>query len=111
MDIRMYRLENGKAPFSDWLKGLRDKRARARILVRLDRAELGHFGDYRSVGDGVYELRVTEGKGYRIYYALPERAKTDAGVMLLLCGGDKSSQAGDIRRAKKYWRQYCGQDT
>ena len=84
------------ATFLRWLQGLRDKRARARIAVRLDRVEEGNFGDYRSVGGGVSELRIHAGKGYRVYYTIRNNV-----VVLLLCGGDKSSQAKDVRRAQQ----------
>lgn len=84
------------ATFLRWLRGLRDKRARARIAVRLDRVEEGNFGDYRSVGGGVSELRIHAGKGYRVYYTIRNNV-----VVLLLCGGDKSSQAKDVRRAQQ----------
>ena len=84
------------ATFLHWLRGLRDKRARARIAVRLDRVEEGNFGDYRSVGGGVSELRIHAGKGYRVYYTIRNNV-----VVLLLCGGDKSSQAKDVRRAQQ----------
>ncbi len=80
--------------FLRWLKGLRDKRAQARIAVRIDRVEEGNFGDHRSVGQGVSEMRVHVGKGYRIYYTIRDNT-----VVVLLCGGDKSSQQQDIKRA------------
>ena len=77
-----------------WLTRLRDKRAQARILVRIDRIEEGNFGDHSSVGGGVSELRVNVGQGYRIYYTIRQQR-----VVVLLWGGDKPSQHGDIRRA------------
>lgn len=80
--------------FRRWLKELRDKQAQARIAVRIDRVEEGNFGDYRSVGQGVSEIRVHVGKGYRIYYTIRDNT-----AVVLLCGGDKSSQRRDIRRA------------
>lgn len=82
--------------FTDWLADLRDRQARARIVVRLERIEAGNFGDHKSVGEGVSELRLTYGPGYRIY--LTRQGET---VVILLCGGDKGSQAGDIREAKR----------
>ncbi|MCY3544399.1 MAG: type II toxin-antitoxin system RelE/ParE family toxin [Chloroflexi bacterium] len=82
--------------FLRWLSGLRDKRAQAQILVRIDRAEEGNFGDRRSVGGGVSELRVNVGQGYRIYYVIRQRR-----IVILLCGGDKASQQRDIRRARQ----------
>lgn len=102
--IRSYADEQGVRPFDRWFKSLRDLRAAARILTRLDRLENGLEGDAKPVGEGVKELRIPEGKGYRVYYGWEEEK-----LVLLLCGGDKSSQQEDIERAKRYWRQYHGQ--
>jgi putative addiction module killer protein len=81
--------------FAKWLSGLRDVRAKARILARLDSARLGNLGDVVSVGGGVSEIRVDVGAGYRVYFMRRQRV-----VIILLCGGDKSTQAKDIARAK-----------
>lgn len=83
------------AEFRDWLTALRDVQARARIAKRIDRVALGNFGDTKSVGDGVSELRFTFGPGYRVYYT-----RHGDVVVILLCGGDKGSQDRDIERAK-----------
>ena len=83
------------AEFIDWLVGLRDVSARARIAKRIDRLAMGNFGDAKSVGDGVSELRFTFGPGYRVYYA----RRGDV-VVILLCGGDKGSQERDVEWAK-----------
>jgi putative addiction module killer protein len=102
MKINVYQAEDGKVPFSIWLANIRDKRARAKILIRLDRVQLGNFGDSKSVGQGVSELRISKGKGYRVYYG-----RKECEIVLLLCGGDKATQQTDIQLAKKYWRKYC----
>ena len=85
--------------FLRWLTRLRDRRVQARILVRIDRMEDGNFGDHRSVGGGVSELRINVGQGYRIYYTIRQQR-----VVILLCGGDKTSQQRDIRRAQQMVR-------
>ena len=82
--------------FSRWLERLTDRRAQARIIARIDRIEEGNFGDRRSVGGGISELRIDVGKGYRVYYTIRRKV-----VVILLCGGDKSSQQQDIRRARQ----------
>lgn len=82
--------------FENWLKGLRDQRAKAAIVSRIERMEDGNFGDYRSAGGGVSELRINVGKGYRAYYTI--RRNT---LVILLCGGDKSSQQRDIKLAQQ----------
>lgn len=82
--------------FKRWLEGLRDGAARARINVRIRRAQLGNLGDTCGVGKGVSELRIDYGPGYRVYFT-----QRDQVLILLLCGGDKKSQAADIRRAQK----------
>ena len=82
--------------FERWLSRLRDIRARASILTRIERIEDGNFGDHRSVGGGVSELRIGGGPGHRVYYTVRRRT-----VVVLLCGGDKSSQRRDIRRAQR----------
>lgn len=88
--------------FSNWLKRLKDAAARARILVRIQRLSLtGNFGDAKSVGDGVFEMRIDYGPGYRLYYALRGNE-----LVLLLVGGDKSSQQKDIAKAKKLNQEY-----
>jgi putative addiction module killer protein len=91
------------ATFDRWLTGLKDSRARARIVVRLDRLALGNPGDVRPVGSGVSELRIDYGPGYRVYFM--QRGQT---VIVLLCGGDKRTQSTDIRRAiamAKDWQE------
>ena len=90
----MYRLRQTDA-FAKWLSGLRDAKAKARILARLESARLGNLGDTRALGGGVREMRVHVGPGYRVYFV--QRRET---VLLLLCGGDKSSQQRDIERAR-----------
>jgi putative addiction module killer protein len=87
--------------FAKWLGGLRDAKAKARILVRLEAARLGNPGDTRTLGGGVREMRVHVGPGYRVYFA--QRHGT---VLLLLCGGTKSSQARDIGRAKRILAEF-----
>ena len=82
--------------FETWIKRLRDQRAKFTILSRIERIEDGNFGDHRTVGRGVSELRVDVGQGYRVYYTIRQRT-----VVILLCGGDKSSQRRDIRRAQR----------
>ena len=82
------------AVFAKWLDGLRDMRARARILVRVERWASGNPGDVRPVGEGVSELRVNYGPGYRVYFK-----KQKLGIVILLAGGDKRSQAKDIKNA------------
>ena len=88
--------------FNAWIKGLRDKRAVARINTRLLRLSNDNFGDFRSVGDGVHELKFMFGPGYRVYYAI-----IGAQIILLIAGGDKSTQVDDILKAKqifRYWK-------
>ena len=80
--------------FTTWFSDLRDARAKARIIMRMDRARAGNLGDVKSVGTGVFEMRVDVGPGYRIYYT-----RRDKTILLLLCGGDKSTQPRDIKRA------------
>jgi len=82
--------------FDDWLRGLEDRKARARILARLDSAQLGNLGDVKSVGEGIREMRVHFGAGYRVYFI--QRGKV---MLLLLCGGDKSTQTRDIEKARR----------
>jgi putative addiction module killer protein len=89
--------------FTDWLHGLADKLARARILSRILRAKGGNFGDWKSVGEGVCEMRIDHGPGYRVYYT--QRGDT---VYILLCGGDKGSQSKDINKAKEMAKQIQG---
>jgi putative addiction module killer protein len=82
--------------FSTWLRDLRDLRARAKVLARIDRLSLGNPGDVAPVGDGISEMRIHYGTGYRVYFI--QRGEE---IIVLLCGGDKNSQASDIRAAKK----------
>ncbi|XGA79204.1 type II toxin-antitoxin system RelE/ParE family toxin [Halomonas sp. CH40] len=89
--------------FDRWLHGLRDTQARAKISVRLRRLSLGNPGDVKPVGEGISEMRIPHGPGYRIYYL--NRGPI---VVVLLCGGDKSSQPSDIEQAKaiaKQWKE------
>ena len=86
--------------FRDWLSGLRDRTARTRIAQRLVRIQAGLFGDVKSVGEGVSELRVDHGPGYRVYFV-----QRGADLIVLLCGGDKSTQDRDIRTAKAMARE------
>lgn len=104
VEVRKYRDRQGRVPFDDWLSRLRDRKAQRRIQLRIDRLSLGLEGDWKAVGGGVRELRVPEGPGYRVYYAWDGNV-----VVLLLCGGDKSTQSADVASAKAHWRAYCGQ--
>ena len=81
--------------FANWLVKLRDVRAKARILARLDSVRLGNLGDARSIGDGISEMRIDVGPGYRVYFTRRHRI-----LVILLCGGNKSTQTKDIARAK-----------
>jgi len=101
LELRRYLTESGRDVVGEWLAGLADTRARAKIAARLARVQAGNFGDCKPVGEGVWELRVDWGSGYRVYYALGGRF-----VCLLLCGGDKRTQTADIGRALKYWKDY-----
>ncbi|MET0103439.1 MAG: type II toxin-antitoxin system RelE/ParE family toxin [Sedimenticola sp.] len=99
--VNEYTDEKGKSPYSQWLNGLRDARAKAKIIMQVDKMELGLFGDVQPIGDGLSELRIHYGPGYRVYFG-----KEGNQVYLLLCGGDKSTQSKDIKQAKRYWQDH-----
>ncbi len=103
MILKIYATSDGHKPFEDWLNNLKDPMSRARIRTRLDRVVTGNFGDSKSVGEGVFELRFTFGSAFRVYYGLEGEE-----VVILLTGGDKSSQERDIAKAKQYWLDYKG---
>ncbi|MBI5395799.1 MAG: type II toxin-antitoxin system RelE/ParE family toxin [Verrucomicrobia bacterium] len=94
-------MANGRNPFREWLHALKNDRGRAKIRVRLNRLRLGNFGDCKSVGEGVLELRIACGPGYRVYFGRDGRT-----LVVLLCGGDKGSQSRDIARAREFWLDY-----
>lgn len=98
--IKVYLHETGKAPFTEWVQDL-DGSVRARINARIARFEDGHFGDHKSVGDGVVEARFFFGSGYRVYFSI-----SGDQVILLLTGGDKSSQTDDVKKAKEFLKFY-----
>ncbi|MCG5052834.1 MAG: type II toxin-antitoxin system RelE/ParE family toxin [Myxococcales bacterium] len=99
--LRRYVKDDGRVPFGEWMDALRDVRVRAIIAKRLTRVALGNFGDHKAVGGGVMELRFDIGPGYRIYFA--EQGST---IVLLLNGGDKSTQAQDIATARGFWAHW-----
>ncbi|SLM32133.1 conserved hypothetical protein [Desulfamplus magnetovallimortis] len=96
-----YITSDGKSIFQGWFRTLRDRRAKINITKRLTQAKKGSFGDTKSIGDGVHEMRINYGPGYRVYYANDLET-----IIVLLCGGDKSTQDEDIKTAKKYWAEY-----
>lgn len=101
IEIEIYETAKGKRPFESWFEEIGEIHTRARILTRLDRLKLGNFGDCKSIGEGISELRLHFGPGFRLYYS-----KIGNRVILLLCGGDKGSQSKDIILAKEYWKDY-----
>ena len=99
--ILVYEKPNQKAPFNEWLESFKDLKIQTRIWSRVRRMAWGNAGDYRQVGKSVYEMRLHFGSGYRVYYAWNGRE-----IVLLLLGGDKSTQLDDIRTAQIYWQDY-----
>jgi putative addiction module killer protein len=99
--LKIYQTANGALPFLQWLNSLRDGRARAIILARLARVRLGKMGNTRPVGEGVHELKIDYGPGYRVYFG-----QDGVTLVILLNGGDKSTQDEDIETAKAYWQAY-----
>lgn len=104
-EVEIYETKDGRVPFSEWLNSLRDVRAAARILLRIDRAKLGNFGDHKFVADGVFEFRIDVGAGYRVYFG-----RVGNQLIVILCGGDKGSQKQDIEKAQKFWADYRSRD-
>jgi putative addiction module killer protein len=102
-EIRHYLTRSGKDLFMEWRQQLRDTKAKIAVDRRVNRMELGNFGDHKPCHDGVWELRIDVGQGYRVYYAI---AGTE--VVLLLCGGGKRTQDADIDRACAYWLDWQG---
>lgn len=106
IELLRYQRDDGREPFTEWLDAIRDKVAQARIRVRLRQVQAGNFGDCEPVGEGVIELRVHVGAGYRVYCGRHGKA-----VVLLLCGGDKGNQAVDIKREKELWSEWKRRQT
>lgn len=103
--IRNYQTSSGNNPFRDWLLDLKDRKARAIIRVRINRLRQGNFGDCRHLGEGIYELRIHYGPGYRVYFG-----DLDRQIVILLCGGDKRTQKRDIEKAREYWQEIRSRD-
>jgi putative addiction module killer protein len=100
-EIQRYVTFDDKVPFDEWFNSLGDTKAKNKIEAKLERVKLGNLGNYRSVGEGVCELKINYGPGYRIYFG-----QIGTTIVLLLCGGDKSTQDQDIRIPIEYWKDY-----
>ena len=90
-ELQIYRTPNDQEPYTQWFESISDLKTRTRIQARIDRIESGNLGDHKSIGGGIFELRLQFGSGYRVYFG--QLGNT---IVLLLCGGDKSSQVRDI---------------
>lgn len=101
LEVEVYSTNEGKQPFTEWLNSLKDKKGADKILLRIRRIQTGNLGDHKSIADGVFELRIDSGPGYRIFFG-----KVENRIILLLCGGNKNSQDNDIQRALQYWADY-----
>lgn len=101
VEILEYLTADGHNPFREWLETLNDREARARVRVRINRIRLGNFGDCKSVGSGISELRIPYGPGYRVYFGTQGNT-----VVVLLCAGDKRTQQRDIGIAQERWQEY-----
>lgn len=99
--IIIYADENGYEPYLNWIDNLKDKKNQQRIRARIRRLAEGLYGDCHSIGEGILELRMFFGSGYRVYFG-----EDDGNIVILLCGGDKDSQNQDIKNAKEYWKDY-----
>jgi putative addiction module killer protein len=100
-EIQRYVAPDGKIPFDEWFDNLRDTKAKTKINKRLNRVNLGNLGDHRLLREGVFELRIDYRPGYRVYFG-----QIGTTIVLLLCGGDKSTQEKDICQAIEYWKTY-----
>ena len=100
-EIRHYLNADEKDLYLDWLKRLRDPIAKVQVVKRINRVEQGNFGDHKFCRDGVWEIRIDVGAGYRVYYG-----KANSRIVLLLCAGDKRTQDSDIDRAVEYWQDW-----
>lgn len=100
MTVKKFQTERGDVPFDDWMDRI-DTRVQARVAKRLDRIERGNFGDHKSVGQGVMELRVDYGPGYRVYFG-----RDGSETVILLGGGAKRGQRADIEQAQRNWKRY-----
>lgn len=100
-EVEIYETDHGKCPYLEWLDALKDIRGRAKIRTRIDRLKLGNFGQCEPVGDGVRELKIDFGPGYRVYFG-----QVGTRCILLLCGGSKKRQSGDINKAKEYFEDF-----
>ncbi len=99
--LKVFVRSNGKAPFLIWMSKLKDPKTEQRIEARLNRLRLGLIGDCKKVREGVFELRLDYGPGYRIYFG-----SLEGNLIILLIGGDKSTQQQDIENAQQYWKEY-----
>jgi putative addiction module killer protein len=106
VSVLVFRTRDGRLPFDEWLRELRDQNAVARVMARIGRVRRGNLGDCKPVGKGVCELRVDYGPGYRVYFG-----QKGSKVVILLCGGDKRTQNRDIRTAQSYWTDYNERET
>jgi len=101
--IQNYETPDGREPFEEWLDSLKDKNAQAIVIQRIDRVSVGNFGDCKSLGESIYELRIHYGPGYRVYFG-----DLDGVIVILLCGGAKRTQNRDINKAREYWQELKG---
>jgi putative addiction module killer protein len=100
-EVRRYMSSTGKDIYTEWVSKLRDRKVRIALDRRIYRIESGNLGDHKYLKDGVSELRIDVGPGYRVYYGMHKSQ-----IVLLLCGGDKSTQSSDIERACAYWQDW-----
>jgi len=105
VEIRTFETADGKVPFDDWFMGIRDGQTRARIETRIDRLALGNFGNCTSGREGVIELKIDFGPGYRVYFG-----RDGDTLVILLGGGKKDTQDADLNLARQYWREYNAQE-
>jgi putative addiction module killer protein len=100
-EIKIYETSTGKCPFDKWLNDLKDRKAQVAVDLRLERIKMGNFGQCKSLGNMIFELKIDVGPGYRVYFG-----KIGTKIILLLCAGDKRSQQSDIEKAKKYFQEF-----